>query len=389
MTSKFIHLGLAMAMMSWAQAPPRIVREGAYWVQTVEATMDVAGVRALRVSTWGDLNLRGVDGDRVFYSLKKRVRAHSESEAARVLAQFRIVAERDGSVLRLRVECSMTHQVSPQLTVSAPRTLVKTLLETPGGNIVATDMNGTVVAESGGGRIEGDRIRAGFNAKTAGGEIRVGSVDGPVNCFSGEGAIRAERIGGKARLETAGGEIHVNEAGATIHVSSGGGDVHINTAAGNVTAHTGGGLIEVGKAGGLVIAETGGGGIFVQEAGSVKCQSVAGPIKLKGVSGPLRATTARGNIFAMLTGTAEFDTSFLDTRRGDITVYIPSNLAVTIKALMMPSGTTGRIISDFEEIKVIKARYRFGPVQAEGLINGGGPVLKVSAVGGTIYFRRP
>jgi hypothetical protein len=389
MASRFIHLGLVMAMVSWAQAPPRIVQEGAYWVETIEATVDGAEVRALRVSTWGDLNLRGVDGDQISYSLKKRVRAHSESEAAQVLSQFRIIATREGSVLRLQVECSMTHRVSPQLIVSAPRTLVKTLLETQGGNIAATDMDGAVVAESGGGRIEADRIQAGFYAKTVGGEIRVGSVDGTVSCFSGAGAIRADRIGGDARLETAGGEIHVNQAGGTIHVSSGGGDVHINTAAENVTAHTGGGLIEVGKAGGLVIAETGGGGIIVGEARSVRCQSVAGAIKLKGVSGPLRATTARGNILAVLMSTADFDTSFLDTSEGDITVYIPSNLAVTIKALMMRTGTTGRIISDFDEIKIEKSHQRFGPVQAEGAINGGGPILKVSAVGGTIHFRRP
>jgi DUF4097 and DUF4098 domain-containing protein YvlB len=283
----------------------------------------------------------------------------------------------------------MTHQVSPELTVSAPRTLLKTLLETHGGNITATEMNGAVVAESGGGRIDGDRIQAGFYAKTVGGEIRLGAVDGPVSCFSGAGSIRAERIGGDARLETAGGEIQVDEAGAGIQVSSGGGDVRINSAAHDVTVRTGGGLIEVGKAGGSVIAETGGGGIVVREAGSVKCQSVAGPIRLKGVSGPLRATTANGNIFAVLMSTARFDTSFLDTSWGDITVYIPSNLPVTIKALMMRPGTTGRIISEFDEIQVKQPHQQFGPVEAEGAINGGGPVLKVSAVGGTIRFRRP
>ena len=51
-----------MAIVGWPQAPPRIMQEGQYWVQTVEATVDVSEVEGLHVTTWGDLSLQGGEG---------------------------------------------------------------------------------------------------------------------------------------------------------------------------------------------------------------------------------------------------------------------------------------------------------------------------------------
>ena len=80
--------------------------------------------------------------------------------------------------------------------------------------------------------------------------------------------------------------------------------------------------------------------------------------------------------------------SILSTGAGDITVYIPSNLPLTVKALN-ESGPQGTIISEFSEILVRNAaeaaRER---VLAEGTLNGGGPVLRLTSTGGTIYVKR-
>jgi len=52
-------------------------------------------------------------------------------------------------------------------------------------------------------------------------------------------------------------------------------------------------------------------------------------------------------------------------------------------------GAGGRIVSDFPEIHVRTASQPGGtPVVAEGALNGGGPVLHINVVGGTIYLRR-
>jgi hypothetical protein len=49
-----------------------------------------------------------------------------------------------------------------------------------------------------------------------------------------------------------------------------------------------------------------------------------------------------------------------------------------------------RIRSDFPELRVQSEGNDWGPrnVYAEGALNGGGPVLKVSTVSGNIEFRK-
>jgi hypothetical protein len=81
--------------------------------------------------------------------------------------------------------------------------------------------------------------------------------------------------------------------------------------------------------------------------------------------------------------------SMLSTSAGDITVLIPSNLAVTIQAVN-ETGGSGGIISDFPQLRS-QGGSRFpgvGATMASGSLNGGGPLLRVNVVGGTIYLRR-
>jgi hypothetical protein len=44
-----------------------------------------------------------------------------------------------------------------------------------------------------------------------------------------------------------------------------------------------------------------------------------------------------------------------------------------------------RIISDFREIKIGRQGTR---LVAEGSVNGGGPLLQISGMGGTIFLKR-
>jgi hypothetical protein len=70
----------------------------------------------------------------------------------------------------------------------------------------------------------------------------------------------------------------------------------------------------------------------------------------------------------------------LETGNGDVTVLIPSNLGVTIRA----ETERGRVVSDFP-----MAQRSVGmEVRAEGRINGGGPMLRIAGAGGTIFIKR-
>jgi DUF4097 and DUF4098 domain-containing protein YvlB len=196
-----------------------------------------------------------------------------------------------------------------------------------------------------------------------------------------------QNAGSSAWLETGGGEIVVHQAAGVVHAATGGGNIRIDHAGGAVFARTGGGLIQVQQAEGAVNAESSGGAIQVDAANGVRCESAGGAIRLRNVGGALHASANSGNILAQLVAGHPFADSLLSTNAGDITVFIPSNLALTIQATN-ESGGSGRIISDFAQVRTQTGAQPVGPAVAEGALNGGGPVLRVNAMGGTIYLRR-
>ena len=106
--------------------------------------------------------------------------------------------------------------------------------------------------------------------------------------------------------------------------------------------------------------------------------------RLSNVSGGLHASTAVGNVIAQLLRGGSPEDSFLVTGLGDITVFVPSNLGIRILAQIESAGAK-RIVSDFPAVKM---KVNGALAVAEGNINGGGPLLRLSSSGGTIYIRR-
>jgi len=177
-----------------------------------------------------------------------------------------------------------------------------------------------------------------------------------------------------------------------VQATTGGGNIRIERAASTVVARTAGGLIQVQQAGGPVTAESCGVTIQVNSSNGVRCESAGGAIRLRNVAGAVHAFANSGSIMAELVSEGSVSghgmaDSILSTNAGDITVLIPSNLALTIQAIN-ESGGSGRINSDFPQIRAQAASQRGGPLVAEGALNGGGPLLRVNVTGGTIYLRR-
>ena len=148
------------------------------------------------------------------------------------------------------------------------------------------------------------------------------------------------------------------------------------------------GLIDIQQAGGLVTAETRGGSIQVTGARGARCEAGTGTIRVRNSDGPIRLNTMAGNILAELLAGRPLRESILSTLAGDITVLIPSNLAVTVQARNETPGGRGRIISDFAEVRTKPFHPEIEPRIATGSLNGGGPVLRVTATGGNIYLKR-
>ena len=378
---------LAAQLPLAAQSPTSLKHDGQFWVQTSHGTLAGGSLGRLRITAIGNIELRGDSNERIVYTLTRRMHVHSEQEARTLLRGFEVRTTTRGDCMYLTVTSPAAKTVSADMTITVPRSMREAWIATTGGNVQAYDFDGHVEVQTRGGQVQMDRIKQSTTVRAGGGNITIGTVAGPVKCYSGGGNMRIGSAGGESWFETTGGEVYVGEVLGPIHVSTGAGNIKIVRSMSSVFARTAGGVIEVDQAKGLVSAQNSGGAIQVNSADGVRCESNSGTIRLRNVQGPLRAITAAGNIVAELLSGRPIQESTLSTNAGDITVYVPSNLAMTVLARNESNGGR-RIVSDFPEIRV---RQNFGPVMplvAEGAINGGGPLLHLVAGDGTIYVRR-
>ena len=380
---------MTAAAGAWAQSTTVVTREGSAWVETTMGTIMAPEAAQLKVETRGNVAVRGDGGPQVSYTVRKRVQARSEAEARALFAACEFRSRRLGPVVYLTMQAPARTLVSPELDIHAPRPMRHVIVDTVSGSLQFFDLGAEVQAMTGGGPVTADRMGSGLSVRTGGGDIRLGTIGGWVRATTAGGPIYLKKSGGEAILETGGGEIVVEESEGGVQASTGAGNVDVTRAAGAVQARTNGGVIHVKEAGGLVTAESAGGAIQISAAKGVKCEAAAGGIRLRGVSGEVRAATNLGSILAELLGGRGMLDSYLTTSNGDITVVIPSNLAVTVEAMNESPGRTGAIISEFSEIRVQPGSPRNrNRVMASGSLNGGGPVLRIAANEGTIFLRR-
>ncbi|HZT32454.1 MAG TPA: hypothetical protein VFA33_21370 [Bryobacteraceae bacterium] len=373
---------LGLSCLAAAGAQSDISRDGSFWVRSMSGASAVAPATRLRVVASGGVRVCGAAQDQLTYTWKVRVKGRGETEARNKLnaAVIRVTRASDLVSLVARPGAGIG-----ALDVRVPKTVKEAAIYTSDGNLEACDFDGSVRAQTGGGVVKADRIRGDLRADTGGGDVELGSIEGQVRVVTGGGRITAVSLGGEANLATGGGDIGVQQAGATLHVSTGGGGIRIGRAGGPVIANTGGGPIEISQALGTVTTRNVGGPVQVGAARGVSCENAAGGVKLQNVSGSLRVSTAFGSILAQLLAGQPITDSFLTTANGDITVVIPSNLAVTIQARNQSADSMRRIVSEFPGVSV---RMDGGQVVAEGVINGGGPVLRIAGTGGTIFIKR-
>jgi DUF4097 and DUF4098 domain-containing protein YvlB len=354
-------------------------REGSTsWSRTF--TGSVSPQNRLEIQSHGPVALEGGTSSSLVYSVKLTVMAQTEAQARRML---------DRLALHILTERGVTALIAPNgpvlstISIKAPH-LSSAFIRTSEGGIDARGVDGSLEVEAVG-ELHVDRVGGNCKLFTAGGDIDVGEVSGNLQCTTRAGRIGVKAAQGEAVLTTDGGDIEGGRMGGPVSAHTGGGSVHITSAAGTVNMMTGGGELQVDKANGPVIARNMLGPVIISGAtGGVQCENASGPVRVSNIAGPMHISTAMGSILANLTGSHIGD-SLLASANGDITVMIPSNVGVTIRAQNEMSDTMRRIVSDFPTIKLER---RATHLIATGPVNGGGPVLEIAAVSGTIYIRR-
>jgi TonB family protein len=289
---------------------------------------------------------------------------------------------------------------------------------TQAGNIDVQDIDGRVALVTAGGNITVGRVggrdtlshpapgttaQVAARLETQGGHITIGDVTGDLRATTAGGHIMTGNIEGDAILHTGGGHIHTGRVAGAATLDTGGGNIHVRSAGSSVTANTAGGQIDFGAAAGIIRAHTGGGAVRIERfSGPTAVEASGGSLFLRQVDGPLRVSAATGNITAWFTDNTEpgamiaakgvrkmRGASQLTSGNGDIIVYLPRELAVTIDAVVKQGGAH-RIVADLSLPLRVSCQDSASGVRAlhcEGSLNGGGEILHLKAVSGNILLK--
>jgi len=264
--------------------------------------------------------------------------------------------------------------------------------ESTGGDItVTTEIRGIVDVETTGGDIalEG-KVSGSVDCETAGGDIEVADVDGKLSLSTSGGDIEIANVTGNAEVETSGGDIEIQSVQGELEASTAGGDIEVASVSGDASVETAGGDLELGTIGGNLDAGTAGGDIKVKEVkGTTEAGTAGGDLHLENLGGEFQAETVGGDVHVSLTGSYPGE---MNTIGGEMVLFLPADAQVTVDADIRFSGNDDDdddvpITSEFGAVKVKRGSV-IKSVSSRFDINGGGPVIEISNLSGTIAVKK-
>jgi hypothetical protein len=377
-TSAVLLLALAAALPIVAQQT-RVYREGESWVEETTGTIPVA--RELRISTeLGSVEVRG-NARGIAYTVRKRSFAATKEQALREFQMMKITAANLGNTALL--EGRLLHQnltrFTAEFSMQVPTDLEKLRLDTGAGAMAISALGAAVIGKTGAGAVKLDNIAGPVNVTTGGGEVTASTLGSEALIKSGGGDVRVQKIGGTGKITTGGGRVFVGSARA-LTVQDDAGAIEVQKCSGDLQASAGGGNLDLGDIGGSVRVDAGAGSVHLASAkGPVQVSTGGGSVELFKVARSAQVETGAGAITVEFVGSpGAFADSSLHTAAGDVRVFLPGNLPVTVHASSEMAPGYG-IRSGFNDIHVTKQGGGWGPqsMWAEGVLNGGGPLLRI------------
>ena len=375
---------------------------------------------SIEISSWAK--------NEVNVTVEKRSEFSDEGRARRAIDDIEVRTEKRDDDVHISVDAQDSNRrsrVTINITVRVPERY-NLDLKASGGDIAIDDLRGDVRARSSGGDVVMGNIREStVDVRTSGGDIRLESCDADTRMRTSGGDVRIENAGGRTQVQTSGGDIQIEHADGDVDVRTSGGDIEIENTAGKLTAASSGGDIDIENATGRlsigtsggdiqiehamdgVDAESGGGDIDIENAGgTVTVRTTGGDIHIENAQGGVTAKTSGGDLNVELTGTdASIDRScHLESNGGEVTIYLPEDLAATIDA-RVDIGTSGlwkrgdyRVYSEFDltgngntgrrNSTWARVSGRGGDARVRGDINGGGDEIRIETTNGNIKIKK-
>jgi len=387
-------LGLLLAATALPAQQAQYHEENGYLVREISGTLaGAAHFRVVTRSELGDIRVHGIPGPDLQYRI--RIRSRAGSQAREMVDGFAVEVRRSGNTYEIHTEAPRLpgrapwSNVDAQLDLGVPAGASSVSLQAAVGNIEVEDLNTPMLwVTDSAGSVSGDRLGGAVRIATASGNIELGRVAGRVSAHSAGGSVAVQDGGQAVEIASLGGNLNIGHAGGAVRAETAGGAITIGSADGDVVANTAGGNITLGRIAGQVRSQTAGGNIRIQAARSVRCATSGGNIELHDVDGAVRAETAAGAILAdIIARAASFGASRLVSAAGAISISLPGNLPVTVRAdIDAPGGH--RLRSDFKELGSPYSEPDGERLSVEGQLNGGGPVLRLVSTSSDITIRR-
>lgn len=387
-------MSAVLAAPLWAQTPAqptaRVFRDGNTWVEETTGTLS-AGREFRAFTDMGSMEVHGT-ATQVSYVVRKHSNAATEEAARKQFDQVRITANKVGDVVVLegRMIGRSINRLAADFVVQIPRLTQAVKAETRAGALWVNSIQGSVVGATGGGNVKLDDLAGPVKVISGGGVMEAGTVGSDLYLQSGGGNVSVDKVSGQLIVKTGGGKVRIGTAGATT-IETAAGNIEIGKCNGDLRAKSGGGNMTLGDVYGTVVAETGGGTVRLSSAqGDVRVETGGGSVELWKVGQGAHVETGVGAITVQfIGGRNQFHDSYLHTAAGNVLVYVPRDLGVSVHASTEMANGAG-IKSEFPGLAITSEGGQYGPKSmfAEGQLNGGGPLLRVRTTIGQVDIRR-
>ena len=349
--------------------------QGSY-IERTETTIEAVRGGVLHLVTkQGDVEVDSWRRDEVRVVVEKRSDVSDEAQALALFEAFQVTTTPASDTVQVRAgarEGDSLASVTVRLVVRVPSQF-GVYIETAKGGIVISDLGGDVEARTEWGGVTLNSVKGDVMAETGAGGITMNNVDGSMELKTGRGGITFNTVNGDVNAETGAGGITVNSGAGSVEVKAVRGDIAINQRKGDVKA------------------ETGGGGIKVKDlSGPVVVRTREGKIEISGALGYIEATSESGSIEAELRIADDgVDTHCkLLTGSGDVTIYLPKELAATIDAELRIEGLARRDWAIYSDFPIDIGEESESRIVGRGEINGGGDPIVLRTKNGDIRIKK-
>ncbi|HSC54511.1 MAG TPA: DUF4097 family beta strand repeat-containing protein [Phnomibacter sp.] len=212
--------------------------------------------------------------------------------------------------------------------------------------------------------------------QTSGGSINLSALDGEHEFATSGGSLKLAGMRGQLKGSTSGGSINLEDVNANGSLQTSGGSIQAKTSKGNLSLRTSGGSLKLEDLDGKIDATTSGGSVTASNiAGELKTATSGGSIRAQKMHCNLDAATSGGSINIEMDALKDYVR--VNNSAGNINITIPAaskvNLDLSGQRISVPNLTN---FSGNASDKSIN-----------GTVNGGGANVTVSGHSGQVTLQ--